>query len=242
MSWERLQSVPAKILTMAIPRPQVDFNGFVRGKTNTEHPPSMSRAFRLAHSGNARPGERRRRYVLYAIPLIALIGIAGAYALSVLPVPAAPAAVDYTFNLLVQISNNNSSNPQVRAVAPGRSIGEAGGYWATSQYNSYGVDSSHYPLYMDDPTTACKPYCVIHVKSTVARSYTLGDFFNVWGYPIGMNNTLGQKSYGNVAWEMCIGLGSGASDSSQWGAFVLQPDLDITLFFHDSSILGCAPS
>jgi hypothetical protein len=171
-----------------------------------------------------------------------LIGVASAYALYALPVPTAPAAIDYTFNLLVQISNNNSSNPQIRAVAPSRSIGEAGGYWATTQYNSYGVDSGHYPIYVDDPSTACKPYCVIHVKSTVARNYVLGDLFNVWGYPIGRNDTLGQKSYGSVYWQMCVGVGASAVDNQQFGAFVLRPNLDITLFFHDQNVLGCSPS
>jgi hypothetical protein len=183
---------------------------------------------------------RRSRYAYYAIPLIALLGVGVTYALFVLPSPASPAAMDFTFNLLVQFSNNNGS--AVRALAPAHVIGEPGGYWATSQYNHYGIDTSHYPLYMDDPATACKPYCVIHVKSTVVHQYTLGDFFNVWGYPVSRNQTLTQKSYGNFAWELCIGQGGTASSNSEWGALVLSPQMDITLFFYDTTGLGCAPS
>jgi hypothetical protein len=197
----------------------------------------------LARSRSTKPAAKRRfRYLAYGIPLLALAIAAGVLVVDLLPVPAAPAVMDYTFKLLVETTNQNGTLAQARA--PKLPVGEPGGYWATSQYNAYGVDSRHYPLYLDDPsvTANCPGYCVIHVKSRVAHNYTLGDYFAVWGQPLGMQNTVGIAAYQNFAWQMCIGLGSAASNSDEWGAYVLQPDVEITLMYHDQAGLGCSPS
>jgi hypothetical protein len=193
----------------------------------------------MARARRSDAGKSRRRVLIYAIPVLALIGVSVVYALSVLPAPAHAAAEDFTFALLIDVSNSNSS--QERAIAPNLSIGEAGGYWNSHQYDMYGVDTTHYPLYMDSPATACKPACTIHVKSTVARAYTLQDFFNVYGYPVGQNLTLTQRSYGTFAWQMCVGI-QNPTNSNEWGAHVLVSGEAIRLFFHDTTGLGCAPS
>jgi hypothetical protein len=185
--------------------------------------------------------KRRFRYLAFGIPLLALAIVTGVYVVYLLPVPSRPAVMDYTFQLLLEQSNRNGS--QVRAIAPKVAIGEPGGFWNSLQYNSYGVDSSHYPLYLDTPSAAtCPSYCIVHVKSAVAHNYTLGDYFQVWGQPLGADNTIGIPRNGDLYWQMCIGLGSGASNNSEWGAFVLKPNLDITLFYHNSTGLGCSPS
>jgi hypothetical protein len=162
------------------------------------------------------------------------------FALTILPVPSTPAAMDFTFQLLIQMSNKDSS--QIRAIAPANSIGEAGGFWATTQYNRNGVDPSHYPVYMDSPATACTPVCLIHVKSRVVHTYTLGDFFTIWGKPLGQNDTLGIPSNGTFQWQLCIGPPGGNQSSNEWGGLVLQSRMQITLFFYDTTALGCAPS
>jgi hypothetical protein len=98
---------------------------------------------------------------------------------------------------------------------------------------------------MDTPTASnsvCPGYCVIHVKSTVVHNYTLGDYFQVLGQPLSADNTIGLAKSGYFEWQMCIGLGSGASNNSEWGVFILRPHLDITLFYHNSTGLGCSPS
>jgi hypothetical protein len=189
-------------------------------------------------------GRKRVRYLAYAIPLIALAGVAFVYALTVLPSPTYPAAMDYTFKLLIEVANKNSTAPLVRAIAPGHAIGESGGYWASTQYNNDSVDSTHYPVYMDDPSIACTPTCLIHVKSRFVHQFTLGDFFNVWGYPLGENNTISVPRNGSFAWEMCIGPDpSSASISTLWGAQPLQPNIDIKLYFFDTvNGTGCAAS
>lgn len=178
----------------------------------------------------------------YAIPLIALAGAGFVFVLTVLPTASSPPAMDFTFKLLIQVANKNSTS--VRAIAPGHTIGEAGGFWASTQYNNDSVDSSHYPIYMDDPAIACTPVCLIHVKSKIVHSFTLGDFFNVWGQPLGENNTIGVPRNGSFAWEMCLGpTPSTASISNAWGSLGLQSNLDITLFFFDTvKGTGCAPS
>ena len=182
----------------------------------------------------------RTRYLIYAIPLIALIGVTIVYALIVLPIPSTPAAEDFTFKMVIQEQNKNSS--YVRAIIPDNTIGEVGGYWASSQYSKYGVDSTHYPIYMDSPLTACTPVCLIHVKSTVVHTYTLGDFFNVWGQPLGEDNTFRIARNGNFAWELCVGPPGGTVSSNAWGSLALQPQMEITLFYYNTTGLGCALS
>jgi hypothetical protein len=186
----------------------------------------------------------RARLAVYAIPLVALVGVAVVYGLTVLPA-SSPAAVDFTFQLLIEVTNKNVTNPQVRAIAPSNAIGIAGGTWDSTQYNAYGVDQGHYPVYMDVPGVACaQAVCTIHVKSKVVHQYFLGDFFNVWGQTIGQNNTIGIARSGNFAWQMCLGSAGSAVSTDQWGALRLQSQLPlITLDYYDTANgLGCAPS
>jgi hypothetical protein len=186
-------------------------------------------------------GRRRRRYLAYGIPLLALAIVTGVLVVYLFPAPPANAAMNFTFQLLVETTNKNGTLSQARA--PAEAIGESGGFWYTNQYNVYGVDSTHYPLYMDPPSqTVCPGYCIVHVKSRVVHNYTLGDYFNVWGQPLGESDTIGITAYQGFVWEMCLGLGSGAVMSSEWGAYVLQPNVDITLMYHNSTGLGCSPS
>jgi hypothetical protein len=197
----------------------------------------------LAHSRNVSDSNRRRtRYLRYAIPLIAILGIGIVYTILTLPVPSAPAAMDFTFQLVIQVSNRNSTG--IRGIVPNTSIGEAGGLWNTTRFNNYAVDSQHYPLYMDSPQFACPgnvPPCTIHVKSKTVYSYTLGDFFNVWGMLLGENDTMNIKSSGSFAWQLCIGSNpSTATLSNAWGSLVLQSNLQLVLFYADSSQAGCA--
>jgi hypothetical protein len=203
---------------------------------------------------------RRSRYVLYAIPLIVIILSAVVYVVLTLPAPTASSAMDFTFSLVIQESNNNGSS--IAGIVPANAIGEAGGYWRTSQFNAYGVDVGHYPIYMDRPcaisnATACLasggcqaangtivPPCTIHVKSTRVINYTLGDFFDVWGYPVGANNTLGVLSKNNFVWQLCIGANAAnAKYSNLWRAQPLLADEAITLFYvnpSNSNTPGCA--
>lgn len=182
-----------------------------------------------------------RNRLLIAIPLIALTVVAAVYVVSVFPQNTS-VPMNFSVELLVETQYQNTSTLLI--VAPNSTVGQAGGLWKTHQYDSYGVDG-RYPIYMDLPNSACPSQhaCTIHVKSTVVRDYTLGDFMAVWGYPVvSRDNTLGTVSKGTVAWELCIGASpSTASISNAWGALVLQPNMAITLEYYDtSSPYGCA--
>jgi hypothetical protein len=214
------------------------------GKTNTEAGPRCSSGASLARSQTSKAQRGRTRLLAYSIPLIALVGTAVVYGLTVAPA-SSPAAMDYTFQLLIEVTNKNVTNPMVRAIAPSNAIGIAGGSWASTQYNAYGVDQAHYPIYMDVPGIACaQAVCTIHVKSKVVHQYYLGDFFSVWGQTIGQNNTISITRSGNFAWQMCLGAAGNAVSSDLWGALPLRSQLlPITLDYYDTANgLGCAPS
>jgi len=189
-------------------------------------------------SKNAKKGSVR--YIAYGIPLLALAIVGGVYVAYILPTPASPPAMNFVFRLLVKVSNENGT--QARYVAPKGAVGEAGGFWATSQFNSYGTDTSHYPIYMDIPSTACTSFCVVNVRSKVVYNYTLGDYFNVWGQLLGQNNTIGITRSGNAYWELCVGVAPASYHPPQWGGLVLQPAMNITLLYHDVATPGCVLS
>ena len=210
-----------------------------RAKTNTEYRPLFLGAWIVARSQTSKK-RQRGRYLAYGIPLLALAIVAGAYTANYLPNATSPAAMDFTFQLVMEVSNHNGT--QVRAWAPNLAVGEPGGYWATSQYNSYGVDAGHYPIYMDSPVTSCPGYCVIHVKSKVVHSYALQDYFNVLGQPLGQNNTISISREGNFYWELCVGIAPNSYNPPEWGGLLLQPAMNITLFYHDYTQPGCTLS
>lgn len=199
----------------------------------------------LARSRNG--GRKGVSHLVYLIPILALAAIVGVYAFQALPVSSAPPAMDFTDQLVIQVESNNGSQ-LIPNIPPSRAVGEPGGLWATTQYNSWGVDAEHYPLYMDPPfingqNAACQTSgaCLFHVKSKVVHQYTLGDFFNVWGQAIGQNDTIGIPRNGNFAWEMCVGQTGNATPTTLYGNLVLQPGMDITLIFYDTvNGVGCA--
>ena len=196
----------------------------------------------MARSRDDKKRKERSRLII-AIPLVALVVVAAVYVVSILPATSS-VAMNFNDEILVKVQQGTSSNFSI--IAPSRTVGEPGGFWATHQYDSYGV-AGHYPIYMDNPYYACpaKHACTIGVKSSVVHQYTLGDFMAVWGYPIvSRNETLGRTSSGNYAWELCVGATARtAVINRQWGALALQPNMAITLEFYDTSTpYGCAAS
>lgn len=215
----------------------------------------------LARSQSKRDSKKRNsQYVLYAIPLIVIALFAIIFLVFTLPARTSTPAMNFTFSLVIQESNRNGSS--IAGIVPSNAIGEAGGYWRSTQFNSYSVDSGHYPIYMDQPCAiatqtgcatsgACSaingtltPPCTIHVKSNQVYNFTLGDFFNVWGQTLGPNNTLGAPSSGKFVWQLCIGPDpSTARLSNLWEAQPLQSNESITLFYvnpSNTNTPGCA--
>jgi hypothetical protein len=200
----------------------------------------------MARSRDGRKRKERSRLII-AIPLVALVIVAGVYVVSILPANSS-APVNFNDEILIEVQKLSDSS-SLLVVAPNRTIGEPGGLWATHQYDSYGV-AGNYPIYMDLPNLACPAQhaCIIHVKSSVEHQYTLGDFMAMWGYPVvSRNNTLGRTNTANYAsyvWELCVGAtASTAVINYQWGSMLLQPNMAITLeFYNPATGYGCAAS
>src|SRR2546427_9994266 len=101
----------------------------------------------MARSKNARSNsDRGTRYVRYAIPFVAIWPLAVTLTILPLPAPSAHAAMDFTFQLARQESNKD--NRGVGGLLPTNAIGEEGGLGNTKNLKSYGIDASHYPIYM----------------------------------------------------------------------------------------------
>jgi hypothetical protein len=213
----------------------------------------------MARSRNA----TRKKYqkLFWLIPVIALIVTAAVLALAILPPPPpATPVMNYQDQIVIQMTNKNGSLLLANIIPDYAryAIGEAGGYWATHTYDSYGVDPQHYPVYMDSPSVSCpivNEACLFHVKSKTQHQFTLGDFFDIWGQTVGQNNTLGitrvteqvelkNGTYvnGTFAWQLCTGpVGSATPFTGPYGSLVLQDQMEITLIFYDTTNgVGCA--
>ena len=146
--------------------------------------------------------------------------------------------------LSIRIVSIVSGQPTtVSAIGPVSGIGMPGGVLASTRYLQDGANGL-YPLYTNDRSG------LIHVESRVVRSYTLGDFFEVWGQPLGPTQTLTLKQNGtsqgalfikDFFWDMCL-VNPGASLGSEyvsfeWGSHVLRDGEIIDLVY---SPVGCA--
>jgi hypothetical protein len=182
-------------------------------------------------------GKKDRR-LLYLPLMLALVMLAVVYLLVVAPSASPHAAVDFTLKMSVQY-NNPANQTETRFIAPRFPVGVSGGLWASHQYDGYGLDG-HYPLYTE--LLSSNSYFLIHVRSTVAHNYTLGDFFAVWGFPLGENNTIGVVASNGSHWQLCIGLAPpGRPIISNWGQQVLVKDVTFFLIYYNPSLgAGCA--
>lgn len=137
---------------------------------------------------------------------------------------------------------NSTGGPTTVRVAFSSNIGFPGGYLATQRYLHDGINGV-YPVHSGSASG------IIYVDSKVVRSYTLGDFFEVWGQPLGPANTLGYKEnftqspapYGqrDYFWDMCIVLPGQSSPipDFEWGRHALT-NMEIVILIY--SPLGCA--
>jgi hypothetical protein len=182
---------------------------------------------------------RKDRRLLYIPLMLALIMLAVVYLLVVAPSASPHAAVDFTLKMSVQY-NNPVNQTEARFIAPRTPVGVSGGLWASHQFDSYGLDG-HYPLFTE--LSPNHNYFLLHVRSVVAHNYTLGDFFAVWGYPLGENNTIGVVASNGSLWQLCVGLAPPHLRPiiSNWGQEVLVKDVYFFLIYYNPSLgAGCA--
>jgi hypothetical protein len=215
---------------------------------------SLGTLSRSRAAARDRGNRERNRIFLYSIPIIALVIVMGTYLAafnppSTCPTTApssAPVLQDFTFKIIIEISYVNSTGgQQSRFIIPPVNIGQCGGTWHSHQYDVQGI-SGRYPVYTlaQDLTGQYPGYSIVHVTSASNTNYTLGDFFAVWGQPLGPSNTLGfttpppagqtqfPKSW---YWAMCTGPPPGAP-STLWGLEPLAKDKIISLLY---SNVGC---
>jgi hypothetical protein len=138
----------------------------------------------------------------------------------------------------VALWNGNSTSFSRLGIS--RDVGVPGGVFGTSRYLSDGING-YYPVWARHYSTT------IWVDSRVQRNYTLGDFFEVWGAPLGPLDTLGYHENvtsfrGTVTsttylffWSMCVIDPHAASSSvhavDDWGNHVLRNNETITLTY-----------
>jgi hypothetical protein len=157
--------------------------------------------------------------------------------------------MDFTVDLSIQIVNNQGNATRF-IVTPINGIGIPGGVWVNRTLDSYGTKGRS-PVCSDAPAAGVQypGFNRIHVRSTSVLNYTLRDFFNVWGQPLGKNgndttfdSAYIQKRPGYV-WEMCIGNPTNTPGLrlGSWIYEQLTPGKFITIVYYNqnSSYPGC---
>lgn len=136
--------------------------------------------------------------------------------------------MDFSLGVSIQYLYNG----QVQFLAPQQpGVGVLGGFWGSHLYDGYGL-SGRYPIYAYAPAAGAR-FFIIYVRSSTVHQYTLGDFFSVWGQPLGRNNTLQIPAANGDYWAMWVG----APPSIQpglWASQVLESNKNITLIYSNT--------
>jgi hypothetical protein len=178
-----------------------------------------------------RKPDRRRSILVYGIPLVAvlIVGVAlyATYAQS-------QVALQQQFFLVIQLKKGDSTGNVVTTdIRLAGNIGASGGVMYTQKYLRYGINGN-YPMHTVDSSG------LVYIDSNIARSYTLGDFFEVWGFPLGINKTLTFSANYTASppyyWDMCIRAGTSEIPDPSWGNHVIKDREIIDLIY---SQLGC---
>jgi hypothetical protein len=224
------------------------------GKTNTCETTLLSQGI-LAGSKTVR--RRRGPRPLFFVPaLVIIIALTAYFVVANQPVRDTP-VLNFSVNLSIAYSYypyqngacNTTAQPNLRYTPPTNAVGIPGGIWNSSApYSSYGVNS-RYPVFsLAVPLTNYPGFFPVYVQSKVDRTYYLKDFFNVWGEPLGVNNTLGLTTPPSNSimtsfcvgpgwyWDMCVGTSPNALHEGLWDAESLSPGKDIALLYSD---IGC---
>ena len=189
-------------------------------------------------------GKSRRNLVLVAFLL--LIAVVGIIVYAAYFNPDRIVLNTHTFFEIGIVGRDRS----VRFVVPDQSIGVPGGFMATTKYLSDGVNGN-YPLYSSPYSCANASgttVCGISILSKVDRKYTLGDFFAVWGVPLGPDRTLSPRFTANFTtsnqpdygWTMCTSSKANVwVPSEDWGSHVLTKG-EIVLLDYSPPDFTCA--
>lgn len=171
------------------------------------------------------------RALSIGVPLLGILFVGLAFYAVASPSNYQHAAMSIEVGLSIQFIARDLSSSKI---TPAANIGRAGGVMATTRYLKDGI-GGNYPIYTLDNTG------VIYVQSQVARRYTLGDFFEVWGNSLGPTNTLGRPAnytsgVEDYYWAMCLKGAQSAIPTFDWGGHVLTNGEVIVLAYSEA---GC---
>jgi len=93
------------------------------------------------------------------------------------------------------------------------------------------------PLHTHTPSDPSTGFVQLHVEGPVAKDFTLGDFFAVWGQPFSSTRILSYTADGTNVVRMTVGLvgGGPGAPSDQYGALVLRDQQAIEIFYGPAS-------
>jgi hypothetical protein len=173
--------------------------------------------------------ERRRRQqvrVWMAIGALLIASSAVTAVILTLPPPPAPGPGVVTSNTPMHI------HPRLTILVDGTErplpsqIGIQGGQWASHDLDHYldtreGATGTLSPLHTHDSSG------VIHVEAAVTRGFTLGEFFDVWGQPLGPSQALDLVADSNHALTLTVDN----QPSSAWRDLVLRDNQQIVITY-----------
>ena len=208
-------------------------------------------------AGSKSDTRKRGPRPLFVVPaMIVIIALVTYFVIMPPPIQNSP-VLNFSVNLSIAYSYypyqngacNTSARPVISYIPPSRAVGVPGGIWnASAPYGSYGVNS-RYPVFSPAPPQTNYPgFLPVYVQSTVNRTYTLRDYFDVWGERLGANNTLGfttppSSSLINTLcvgsgwfWDLCVGSNPNALHEGSWDSEPLSQGKYIALLYSE---LGC---
>jgi hypothetical protein len=141
----------------------------------------------LAGARRAQAAKPGRTLAFYAAILITIAVVGGIiyFFYSDIIANNVPGVYQSTFEMSIVIGNPVNTTEHNSTIPA--DIGVSGGYWHFHNLDQYGIDGRA-PMYTLDTTG------LIRIQSNVARNYTLGDLFLIWG--VTFNDQCIQPTYG----------------------------------------------
>jgi len=174
-----------------------------------------------------RKAQQRRRVLTLAAVAVAATAVAAAVIMAAAPVVQPPLEPG------VIISNNAMHihphltilNDGTEVPLPGN-VGLNGGVWASHDLDHY-LDPNHGATGQLSPLHTHDSSGDIHVEASVTRGFTLGEFFEVWGQPLGPAETLYFQADANHRLSLTVN----GQPSGLWENVVFQDKQQIVISY-----------
>ncbi len=138
------------------------------------------------------------------------------------------------FDVALQIRKAYNSTSYNLISPPAVGVPGGNGYWFSHKYDRFGSDG-YYPVFTELTPNGAS-YAIIHVRSRAVINYTLGDYFDVWGQPLGPSQTIIYQTTNTMVWQMCVGTIDGPPNTlGTWRSELLTPRKLIVLDYYDTT-------